>query len=207
MIRTVNECNKKYVLGIFVDFQGAFDNLEWAGVIDKLQKLECKELNVWKSFFTDRRVCAVGVNEVVWKNVSKGCPQSSICGPFVWNIIMGDLLNELESVGCNVVAYADDLLLIVEAMNRAELEKLGTEWLRRVVGWGERVGVDVSKKKTVTMLLKGWLSANRCPNIRMNNAMVKSVKVVKYLGVSVSERMIFKPHLMRKAKFSMLWAV
>jgi len=68
-----------------------------------------------------------GVRETVWKDACRGCPQGSICGPFIWNLMMDDLLWRLRGAGCKVVAYADDLLLIVEEQSRVELERMGTE--------------------------------------------------------------------------------
>lgn len=44
VLEWVNESDKKYVLGIFVDFKGVFDNLEWKCVLDKLRRVGCEEL-------------------------------------------------------------------------------------------------------------------------------------------------------------------
>lgn len=85
VLEWANESDKKYVLGIFVDFKGAFDNLEWKCVLERLRDVECEELGLWESYFYERRVCMVGACEVVWKEVERGRPQGSICGPFIWN--------------------------------------------------------------------------------------------------------------------------
>ena len=116
----------KYVLGVFVDFIGAFDNLEWVRVIEKLGSLGCEEMSLWRSNFQERSVCMVRVN-VVWRKVEHGCPQGSICGPFIWNLMMEDLLWKLNECGCKCQAYADDLLLIIEGQSRVEVERKGTE--------------------------------------------------------------------------------
>ena len=76
-----SEC--KYVLGVFVDFKGAFDNLEWKRVLERMSEIGCEKMALWKSYFHGRRVCMIGVNEVVWRNVEWGCPQGSICGTFI----------------------------------------------------------------------------------------------------------------------------
>ncbi|KAJ3666181.1 hypothetical protein Zmor_001634 [Zophobas morio] len=63
--QVVEWSEKKYVLGIFVDFTGAFDNLSWNAVLSKLMEVGRKEIKVWASYFRDRKVCVVeGVNEV-----------------------------------------------------------------------------------------------------------------------------------------------
>lgn len=40
-------------------------------------------------------------NDIVWKDVKKGCPQGSICGLTVWNFMINDL-NELDENGYDV---------------------------------------------------------------------------------------------------------
>ena len=39
----------KYVLGVFVDFKSAFDNLEWIRVIEKLREAGYEEMFLWRS--------------------------------------------------------------------------------------------------------------------------------------------------------------
>ena len=46
MSDSVKGCVKKYMLGIFVDFKGAFDNFSWRRVIDKLRDVGCMELDL-----------------------------------------------------------------------------------------------------------------------------------------------------------------
>lgn len=191
----VEESECKYVLGVFVDFKGAFDNLEWSSVIEWLNETGCEEIPLWKSYFQRRVVCMYSANDVVWKDVERGCPQGSTSGPFLWIGRMNKLLRRLRECGCKCVAFADDLTLIVEGQNRMEVERKGAEWMAIVCEWGAEVGVSVSEGKTVTMLLKGSMAASRRPIVRMNGKPIKYVVSVKYLGIWMSERMHFKVHL------------
>lgn len=193
----VRMSDSKYVLGVFVDFVGAFDNLEWMRVLEKLNEIRCEEMSLWKSYFQGRGACMVSTNEVVWRNVERGCPQGSVCGPFIWNMMMDRRLWKLDERGCKCVAYADDLLLLVEGHSRVEIERKGTEWMEIVCAWGESVGLTVSEGKMVTMFMKGNMAANRRPYVRMNGKPIRYAESVKYLGVRVSEKMYFKLHLER----------
>ena len=62
----------------------------------------------------------MGSNARITKDVKRGCPQRSICGPFMCNMTMDLLLNQLEGV-CQFSAYADDLFIMVEADTQLEL--------------------------------------------------------------------------------------
>ena len=120
----------------------------------------------------------VAVNDVVWKKVERGCPQGSICGPFIWNLMMDELLWKLDESGCKCFAYAD-LLRIVEGQSRVEIERKGTDWKGMVREWGVNVGVGVSEGKTVTMLLKGSMAVSRRPCVRMNGKLIRYSECVK----------------------------
>ncbi len=190
----VRENVNEYVLGIFVDFKGAFDYLIWDRVIERLEELGCPEVTLWRSYFSDRKASIVGMNGSVEIGVARGCPQGSICGPYIWNLMMDSLLGQLEPV-CKCCAYADDLLLLVEGHSRSEIERAGGRFLEIVHSWGVGVGVDISMDKTVTMLLKGRLSPARPPIVRVNGVSIKYMTQVKYLGLTMRERMCFTPHL------------
>ena len=191
----VSMSDSRYVLGIFVDFKGAFDYLCWDVVLGKLNECGCQEMALWRSYFSGRRAFVRGVNDEVSKNVERGCPQGSISGPFIWNLMMDDLLDQLQSES-KVVAYADDLLILVEGRSRAELETVGTSLMRIVHEWGQKVGVAVSLDKTTMMVLKGPSFARRSPVIRINGVSLRYATSVKYLGIRVGEGMGFAGHFL-----------
>lgn len=194
VLSSVEASSAQYVLGIFIDFKGAFDNVEWNAALRRLTDLGCREVGVWRSFFSDRKASVVSSFGEVSVDVTRGCPQGSISGPFIWNILMDVLLRRLEA-HCTFSAYADDLLLLVEGNSRLQLELKGAQLMEIVGGWGIEVGVSVSATKTVTMLLKGKLSANRPPAVRFAGANLRYVEVCRYLGITVGERLSFLPHI------------
>lgn len=97
-----------------MDYKGAFDNLEWVRVIETWREIGCEDMSLWRSFFQGRRACMVSMDDVVWRKIESGCPQATICGPFKWILMRDGLLWSLKQCEYKGVAYADDLLLIVE---------------------------------------------------------------------------------------------
>lgn len=53
---------------------------------------------------------------------SAGVPQGSVLGPTLWNILYDDMLRLNRPPGVNVVAYADDVVLIASNPFVPELE-------------------------------------------------------------------------------------
>lgn len=194
LVAETRSCTDRYLIGIFVDFRGAFDNLRWDKVLRKLA-VTTGENYLWRSYFRDRTVFVPNGSQRIHREVQRGCPQGSICGPAVWNLLMEDLLKLLEENNCKAIAYADDLVLFISGNTRVQLDRVATQKLQLVVEWGESVGVPVNEDKTVQTQLKGDLSATRPPNIRLGERGLKYAKVVTYLGVCLGERLSFEGHI------------
>ena len=62
-------------LGVFVDFKGAFDNLEWSAIIQRLQHIGCKEMALWRNYFSGRKSRATSSAGVVEVVVRRGVPK------------------------------------------------------------------------------------------------------------------------------------
>lgn len=183
-----------YVLGLFVDFKGAFDNIEWSAAMRRLIDAGCKEASLWRSFFCGRKARMTSRYGEVEVEVTRGCPQGSISGPFIWNTMMDVLLQRLEPL-CTFSAYADDLLVLVEGRSRAELERRAAELMSVVGTWGAEVGVSISTSKTAMMMLKGRFAVSRPPVVRFAGASLPYVDKYRYLGITVGERLNFQPHI------------
>ena len=60
VIRSVENSSSKYILGIFIDFVGAFDNLAWGAILHKLNFVKARDMKLWRSYFNDRSVVLEG---------------------------------------------------------------------------------------------------------------------------------------------------
>lgn len=72
-----------YVLGLFANLKSAFD-IKLGGMFEKLHEVECREINLWMNYFSNRKTCVKGAKGEVSKYVERGCPQGLICGPFIY---------------------------------------------------------------------------------------------------------------------------
>jgi hypothetical protein len=58
----------------------------------------------------------------VQKKISKGFPQGSASGPGFWNLLYNFLLNIEYTKNTKVIAYADDLVILVKGKTQVEVE-------------------------------------------------------------------------------------
>ena len=194
---TVHACDRKYALGLFIDFTGAFDNLWWPTLLKRLQDINCP-YNLYKSiknYCQDRYANMTSQDTTISKKISKGCPQGSVCGPHFWDLVIEQLLVQLDDDPgvLEHIAYADDVLVIFSANSRAELETRTNNTLNTIQNWTKQMKLKLSSTKTTYVLFKG--SLKRDPTIKVGNQLIKRSKHAKYLGVTLDERLNFIRHI------------
>lgn len=81
------------------------------------------------------------MNDTLWKQVQRGYPQSSVVSPFIWNLLVNDMLIALTNDGCKVCAYAEDILTLVEGRCRCRVGVKGSRSKSIVSSKGTRRGL------------------------------------------------------------------
>lgn len=194
-----NNSNSKYVIATLVDISGAFDNLWWPALFLRLRQSQCpKDLQKsFRSYCQDRYANMKCLNESISKVLTRGCPQGSVCGPIFWDIVIEELLEELEEeeVVTGTVAYADDLLVLIEGNSRREIERKSTVMMELLKRWCDKVKLCVSPEKTTYIVLKGSLTMNRNPTIKYDGKIVRRSTDTRYLGIQLDERQCFRAHI------------
>ena len=138
---------------IMIDVKNAFNSVPWDRVMAAMEKRKIPEylLQITESYFTDRRIVSEGMERKVYA----GVPQGSVLGPTLWNIVYDELLRENMPEGVELVAYADDLAIIVKAAKELDLTRRGNEAIRRTTKWMERNGLQIAHQKTEAVMLSG----------------------------------------------------
>jgi hypothetical protein len=105
---------KEFVLGVFLDINGAFDNASFRtmdaasgehGVVLTLRRwidamLRCQSVQV--------EIREISVRVLVnWR-----CPQGGVLSPLLWSIVVDYLLRKLHNSQYQAQGYADDVVLL-----------------------------------------------------------------------------------------------
>ena len=98
-------------LGVFLDTEGAFNNTCYDTMCDALVRHGSDYTIVWWIRTTlEGHVAVVTLNGFsVGLAISRGCPQGGVLSPFLWCLVVNDLLARLSGGGVFIQGYADDM--------------------------------------------------------------------------------------------------
>ncbi|KAI2795584.1 hypothetical protein BLOT_016631 [Blomia tropicalis] len=194
-IRKVRD-TKQFGVIISLDITGAFDNFWWPAIIARLKHLQVPDnlRGLCKSYLSNRSAKLTIGSSTATKEITRGCPQGATCSPGLWNILYDELLETNLPEGCEMVAFADDLLLMCHNKRPNILETRTNEAIRIICKWGRRVKVSFNETKTRIMII---CRKRKQPdlNIRMNRKKLKAVDHFKYLGIHIDSKLKWKIHI------------
>lgn len=111
VVTLVKEIRSKWVVMIALDVRNAFNNASWKIIMDKLESRNISQhmVNMIDSYLDIRKILKESANTM------KSVPQGSVLGPTLWNILYDDVLRLQLGKNANLIAYADDIAMIVHS--------------------------------------------------------------------------------------------
>ena len=180
-----------------LDIAGAFDNAWHPGILARLRKLNCPP-NIYcliRDFLGDRMAHIKLGNSTCSKRVTKGCPQGSVSGPTIWNLVISDLIELLSTVpNVRTVVYADDIMIIIQGPSHAAILSTLQNTLPAIEKWCSDHRLEISKEKSALMPM---FIRNRDEYKRHPTTVEWGLNVVskmKYLGVMMDCKLDWFPH-------------
>lgn len=188
--------NKKSVIIVSLDIEGAFDNAWWPALKDQLLRKRCPK-NLYlavNSYLNDRKIVVNYAGETSERGTTKGCVQGSIGGPIFWNIILDPLLKTLSSEEVYCQAFADDGVLVFSSESIAGMEDNINQVLDTTQKWGRQNKLNFAAHKTNAMLLTRKLKFSP-PKLMMSGIEISLVDDIKLLGLTIDRNLNFNKHV------------
>ena len=187
---------KETTLCAFLDVEGAFDNTSYESITKALIKRKVHDKSIaWINSMLRGRIItsSLGQSEVTVRAV-KGCPQGGVLSPLLWSLVVDELLHILSNNGFKVIGYADDLVIIVTGKFDSSLSERMNTGLSLVRDWCSMENLSVNPNKTVIVPFsrKHKLSL---PPIRLGGTVVGLSNQVKYLGITLDQKLLWTPHI------------
>ena len=190
-----------FSLGIFLDIAGAFDNIPFIAIKRALEKSKAKgNVSNWILHLITSRKLKLnlkGIAIVIW--ILAGCPQGGVLSPFLWNIVLDSLLILLDTIN-ELLAFADDLAIILMGIDLSTLRDLGQAYLRKINKWCEDNGLKLNAIKTQVIIFSRKNNINIPRPIKLHGIEVEFHNTVKYLGIHLDSRLNWHKHINITAK-------
>ncbi len=190
-----------YAFGIFLDIEGAFDNIPFTAIKRALEKTKAKgNVSNWILHFISTRKLKLnlkGVAIIIW--ILAGCPQGGVLSPFLWNIVLDSLLILLENLQ-NILAFADDLAIILTGFCLSTLRYLGQRYLSACNKWCIENGLKISSIKTKVIVFSRKYNIELPRKLKLDGLEIDFCNTVKYLGIHLDSKLNWQYHINQTAK-------
>jgi len=145
----------RVVIMVSLDVRGAFDSVWCPAILKGLRDAKCPRnlYNLTLDYLKERKAVININNFNIEKRITKGCPQGSCCGPGLWNIQYNPILNLRYTKHTKIIAFADDLVLMVEAESIGEAENFTNIELNKIAEWATDNKIKFNEEKSKVMLL------------------------------------------------------
>ena len=183
----------------FVDFSKAFDCVNRDVLLHKLLNtgIDGKMYFTIKSLYSVTESCVkLGKNLLTdWFETCFGVRQGDCLSPTLFSIYLNDFTEEIKNLNkgvylnadcISILLYADDIVLI--APSEEDMQSM----LDVLTKWSEKWRIFVNKKKTKAMHFRNSTTPQSEYQFLCCNSPVGYVSSYKYLGVTMSEHLMYK---------------
>ena len=190
-------------LAVSVDIVNAFNTMPWRAIREGLRKhgLPAYIRETIASYLDGRTIEYKQRDGLVCGPVERGVPQGSVLGPLLWNLGYDEILRATLPIGVHITCYADDTLLVASGREWNSAIRLMEVGLAALVKKLNNLGLEIAAQKTEAVWFHG-LPRNRRPPaswIAIKNERIPVGRTIKYLGLTLDERLNFQEHFTRIA--------
>ncbi len=160
-----------------------------------------------KSFLSDRTVILSHNGSNLESSVSLGCPQGGVLSPFLWVILIDDLLRLNFNFPFRLIAYADDLTVLTSHKD-ASIAAINLQSMcDSIVAWCGDSKLYINALKTIFMLFARKSFDKSGLNLIINSTNIAPSDEAVLLGFTLDFRLNWHAHVDAKclaAKKSLL---
>lgn len=187
---------------IFLDIHKAFDSVWHRGILYKLMLTNCPKglLFLLKDFLSARTV-QVKINNNFSQNITiqQGVPQGSPLSPFLYNIYCHDIYNfnldpEYLNLNSYILQYADDTALVCHNKNISKTVEALQQLMNKTIIWFNKWRMKPNPLKSQYIVFNHKASPST-PTITIDNNTIYCQSEVKYLGVTIDNKLNFNKHV------------
>jgi ribonuclease HI len=188
---------KEFTLAAFVDIEGAFNNVDGAAITNRLQVLGVEDwATAWIGAMLRGRIIesCLGSGRIE-RQVTRGTPQGGVLSPLLWLLVVDEFLESPAARATHVVAYADDIALLVTGKFPSTLSEILTSALRELEEWANRGGLGINPSKTELVLFTRRRKVEDFRRPSVGGTTLSLASEVKYLGIILDSKLDWRRNI------------
>lgn len=201
VIKTVRDAwqgsvkQSKHVVLIALDIRNAFNTASWKMTIDALANIKAPAylVRIIKNYFANRVLEYNCMGKIYQRAISAGVPQGSVLGPALWNAMYDGLLRVPMPSDASIVAFADDVAILVTAKTTSSLCLAAKEALAGVKSWLAGAGLRLAVEKTEAVFFSRKRQLTP-PALDIDGFKIPYSRTIRYLGVVLDDKLRFSKH-------------
>ena len=202
MIQQIREIidNGNIAVGIFVDFQKAFDTVNHEILLQKLKHYGIRGIaNAWFKSYLEKRKQYVTINgtDSQTNDIDHGVPQGSVLGPLLFLVYINDLNSCIKFSTTRHFADDTNLLYTInrsKTRNRNPTRNLNKD-LNSLNHWLLANKISLNATKTEMIYFRGRRTQLPTLKVKLNGIKLNPEDEVKYVGLILDEYLTFKSHI------------
>ena len=190
------------VIGIFIDLSKAFDTIDHQKLLYTLENYGIRGIagDLIKSYLVNRQKYTETVGEKSkCLKVLFGVPQGSVMGPLLFLLYINDRTQCCKV--SNFVLYADDTNIFVSGSTFEEALAKANNVLKSVSEYMmvNQLHINLTKSYYINFTKNMTIYENLrhpsdYPQLKINDAVIKEVDEIKFLGILLDKKISFEPH-------------
>ena len=189
-----------HALGVFLDIEGAFDNLLPSAAIQGMRRKGLPEYLIkWYAHYLRGRSISIDVKGVIWsRRLTKGTPQGGVLSPLIWNMAFDGLIDLFNTGPVHCKGFADDAALVIRGIDPGTMADQMQKALNTASKWGEDNKLNFSNKKTVVVFFSRSTKVKLPRKLKLKGEVIEYSDSAKYLGITLDNKLDFSVHIKQK---------
>lgn len=190
--QTITSSNSRWCILMTVDIKNAFNTIDGSCIVEAMigSSISDHLVRCVVAFLTDRRV----KSGAILHKYNRGVPQGSVKGPTLWNVGYDGVLKLPYGNKVRALAYADDLLFVIEGGDDIEVISRAERTLKMMEEWIKPRGLEIAAQKTELLIVRGPRNTETIKINFMGEEILPKTEM-KYLGVVFQKKLQFAKHV------------
>ncbi|KAL0114823.1 hypothetical protein PUN28_011868 [Cardiocondyla obscurior] len=191
--------NSKATAALFLDIQGAYDNVLCDFLVHRLKQLSIPPLILQFMFnLINKRIVNVNFgsfNEVL--TIYKGLPQGCVLSPILYSLYVSKLDHSIKLIPfVNILQFADDVCIFSKSLDVDTALDYLEEEANHAANWFDSVGLSLApQKSTLCVFSKNIKIRNSLYSISIQKSLIHTQKSVKFLGILFQNDLRWNAHV------------